>query len=103
TTLPHPSSAAVSAALAVLIAGAGGALSSIWLRYRWQLPGNVRRPWLVCALVLVLALIALYLPVFWLWRIGLALCVFALFAWFGGLFHQQDWALLQRVLRRAPN
>lgn len=99
---PTTTQAALAAAIAVLLASACGALGSIYLRKRWSLPGRLRRPWLVGALVLLTSLLTLYLPMGWGWRLGLTSGLYLLASWLGGLIDRQDGQRLRRVLRSEP-
>lgn len=94
---------AKSAAWAVFIAGACGCASSIYLLYRWSLPGRLQRPWLVVGLTLVITLLGLYLPLAWGWRLLITTLLAVAFAWIGGLIDQRDWHLVRRVLQRESN
>jgi O-antigen/teichoic acid export membrane protein len=95
----QPEVAAIYAALAVLIAGACGGFGSIYLRKRWSLPGRLRRPWLIGALVILTSLLALYLPLGWGWRLLINSGLFLFGSWVGGLIDRQDWQLLRRAFR----
>ena len=100
--LPATDQAAIYAAVAVLLASASGAVGSIYLRNRWSLPGRLRRPRLVGALVLLTSLITLYVPVGWGWRLAIGIGVYLLGSWLSGLIDRQDGQRLRRVLRSEP-
>jgi hypothetical protein len=97
--MDQPEVAAIYAALAVLIAGACGGFGSIYLRKRWSLPGRLRRPWLISALVILTSLLSLYLPLGWGWRLLINSSLFLFGSWVGGLIDRQDWQLLRRAFR----
>ncbi|MBX3010547.1 MAG: oligosaccharide flippase family protein [Caldilineaceae bacterium] len=91
--------AATGAAWAALGASGIGALVSFRLLQRWQMPQTIAHPWLMLMLVVASYLLSLWLPVGWLWRLGLGMVFYLGIAWWSGLIAQEDWLLVRRILR----
>jgi len=93
-----PLLAAPGAAWATLVAGGIGALVSIGLLRRWQLPRTVARPYIMAGLAAGAYLLSLFLPLGWPWRVLLCMLLYVTAAWRTGLIAQQDWQLVRRVV-----
>lgn len=89
---------ALLAAIAALIAGSIGVLSSIRLLHGFTLPGRLRQPWKLLLLTLLILSVSTYFPTAWLGRFGASTILFLLFVWFGGLISAEDGQLLRRTL-----
>lgn len=89
---------APGAAWAVLLASGMGAVVSLRLLQRWQMPHSIVRPYVLVALAAGSYLLSLYLPLGWPWRLLIGSVLYVLVAWRAGLVEQQDWQLVRRIV-----
>lgn len=88
-------------AWAALLAGAIGALVSLRLLQRWQMPRTVARPYVMLGLAVSSYLLSLLLPLDWPWRLLLCTLLYLIVAWRTGLIAQHDWQLVRRVVQNG--
>jgi len=94
---------APGAAWAVLLASGMGAIISLRLLQRWQMPHSVARPYAMVALAAGSYLLSLYLPIGWPWRLLIGSVLYLLLAWRTQLVAPQDWQLVRRVVLQRDN
>jgi len=91
------------AGVAVVFAGAAGAILGIWLLRTVELPVRIQKQGRVVLAVLLAGLLATVLPFWWVLNAMLATVVYATLCWVTGVLTTADFQALRRILLNAPS